>query len=367
MRAWMLVITALAGCGTPWIEEIDGGMRRLTTTLDTNGSGNLKAIVRPYVGDSSMLVTVQPLDDLQDCHIRTLQVGADVPFRADQEVVSDQARTNAGYIGHAVTLNWPIAEDDGFLRPNANYKVQAGIVDSTLVYTRGQARVSALLKQDADFSSGTLHVNVIYAGDTGSDSEIVEATDAAFAIWRNIYEAAGIELDLQLFDYPPTAVLAPPGQGDADAYRDISASAPFGSVNLVIVRELSAGFEDVFGFSGDIPGPLVPSGRSAVAVSAALHAGGDGRFSAAEIQILAETMAHETGHYLGLFHPVETTFDSWDALADTPDCGSELNCLQSLGTNVMFPFPICDAVSCVPQTGISPQQGGVMNRYTGVR
>ncbi len=48
------------------------------------------------------------------------------------------------------------------------------------------------------------------------------------------------------------------------------------------------------------------------------------------------------------------------------DCGSEIECMQALGGNLMFPFPVCDSISCVPQVVLTNQQGGVANRYTGV-
>ncbi len=354
------------GCGTPWIEELDGEYRRLTSTLTSNGSGNIKITVRPEVGESAMLLTVQPLLDEQDCHIRTLQIGQDVPFRADQEVTSDRARTNAGYIGHAVSLNWPITEEDGFLRPRTTHKLQVGMVNQELVYTKGSARVSVLLKRDADLDAGVLKVNIIFAGQTGRDDAFVSATEDAVELWRQIYSrAAGIELEVTYFDFAGSGVLQAPGQGDLQDWSAISSDAPFGGINVVMLEQISQ-FDQVLGFAGDIPGPLVPSGRSAVAVNGGIAAGPDGDFSAGEVQLLAETMAHEAGHFLGLYHPVETTYDSWDALPDTPDCTVELDCLTSLGQNLMFPFPICDGGGCVQQDQLSPQQGDVANRYTGV-
>jgi len=367
MRPWMLPIAVLVGCGTPWIEEIDGDLRRLTSTLKTNKSGNLTASVRPESGESAMLVTVAPVDSIQDVHIRYLQIGSEYPFRADVEVVSARARTNAGFLGRAVSLNWPIAEDDGLLQVGTPHKFQAGLVNTELLYESGTAQVSVVLKTDNDFSSGMLGVNVIFVGPTGSDPDLVDATEQAIERWRRIYEEIGITLDFSFFDFSGNGVLAAPGQGDDEAaYTEIAASAPFGNVNLVIVEDI-AGFDQVFGFAGDIPGPLVPTGRSAVTINAGLGAGPDGVFSDGDIQLLAETMAHETGHFIGLFHPVETSYDSWDALADTPECPDEFGCAVALGTNVMYPFPICDAVSCVPQIDLSPQQGGVANRYVGVR
>ena len=68
----------------------------------------------------------------------------------------------------------------------------------------------------------------------------------------------------------------------------------------------------------------------------------------------------------GLFHPVETTYDLWDALDDTEKCTNENECEDDLGANLMFPWPVCDSSGCVSQNQLTPEQQGVMHRYSGV-
>jgi len=82
---------------------------------------------------------------------------------------------------------------------------------------------------------------------------------------------------------------------------------------------------------------------------------------------MGETMAHEGGHYLGLFHPVEFSYDDWDAISDTPECASETDCDETLGTNLMYPYPVCDYyyTSCVKQDQLTDGQTGVWQRYIG--
>ena len=108
------------------------------------------------------------------------------------------------------------------------------------------------------------------------------------------------------------------------------------------------------------------STRSAVLVNLALSSGPDGKFDEVETRILGETMAHETGHYLGLYHPVESTWNRWDALPDTPDCNREADCQDAFAQNLMFPYPVCGITSCTAQSDLTPDQAGVVHGHVGV-
>ena len=95
--------------------------------------------------------------------------------------------------------------------------------------------------------------------------------------------------------------------------------------------------------------------------------GPDALFSDEEVRILGETMAHEVGHLLGLFHPVEIDLDAWDALADTPRCERTSRCETQLGDNVMFPYPVCNWGGCQSQGNMTTDQVHVVRNYVGVR
>ena len=110
-------------------------------------------------------------------------------------------------------------------------------------------------------------------------------------------------------------------------------------MNVILVDgEIGSG--GIYGLAGDIPAPLVPTPDSAVLISMDMARGPDALFSEEEVRILGETMAHEVGHLLGLFHPVEIDLDAWDALEDTPRCERTAPCERQLGDNVMFPYPV---------------------------
>ena len=160
--------------------------------------------------------------------------------------------------------------------------------------------------------------------------------------------------------------MQPPGFGSEGDYLALSTETNLGTVNVIITEDIQSSFQGILGVSGDIPGPAIASTRSAVLVDALQAMGPDGRFVPLEVRLLAETLAHETGHYLGLFHPVEDGWQSWDSLEDTPECSSQNSCIEVLDRNLMFPFPICSSVTCTAQDEITEAQAGVMHRYVGV-
>ncbi|MCA9567982.1 MAG: hypothetical protein KC656_09070 [Myxococcales bacterium] len=364
MRAWLVL---LAGCGTQWAESTDGGWRILETTLRSNASGNIRVEVRPDAGETAMLATFLPMEAERRSHLRYLQVGNYVPYRATDEtaVTNPFNRSSAAFVTPVTSLNWPIQDTDGGLLP-VKHKLTAGIVDTSSTYTAGTANVSVVFKTDPDPSGGVLHVNLVYGGDTGQDPAIVAATQAAVEVWRSTYRSVGIELELLEYTVEHGSLSAP-SQGSAVEYSEIARTTRLGAVNIVLLENI-VGFEGALGFAGNIPGPLTPSPVSAVAVDTTLSAGADGTFDDNDIRLMGETIAHEVGHYLGLYHPVEGSWSAWDNLDDTPDCTSSQECTATLGDNLMFPYPVgCSAQNgCDPQETLTPEQGAVANHYTGV-
>ena len=136
---------------------------------------------------------------------------------------------------------------------------------------------------------------------------------------------------------------------------------------MVIVGESFPDSPDILGFAGNVPGSVRSGGRSAIAVSWLANAGTDGVFNEEEIRLFSETLAHEAGHYLGLYHPVEIDFSQWDALSDTEECSSQSSCQQALKNNLMFPYPICVGNGCVAQFELTEHQQIVLHNNTAVR
>lgn len=366
MRSARLACLALlaSGCSPRLlVDEIDG-LRHLYTRLNSRDSGTAKIKVPVEAGEDALLATfaVEPPNRV---HVRRLvdPQGKEV-FQAFEWTSSPYSKTNAGFIADAVSLNWPVDATDAPLEPG-RWEVELGVVDGAQDYTSQPVFVDVLLKRDPSFDQGELVVSIVFTGGLDADPGLRDAVDLAKEQWRGLYATLGITLSFDSYAYPADD-LAPPALGEEPAYEAIAQETVTRGVNLVISPEI-AGFPEIFGIAGDIPGPLMPTSRSAVQISATLASGKDGEFSAEDVRLLAETMAHETAHFLGLFHPVEVGWDAWDTLDDTPECAGEGPCEDVLGTNLMFPYPICGALSCVPQTGLTPGQAGVTNRYVGTR
>jgi len=112
----------------------------------------------------------------------------------------------------------------------------------------------------------------------------------------------------------------------------LSSTHPGNTMNLFLVQSLrsaSTGGSTVVGIDGTIPGPSSLNGtvHSGAVVSAADLFGGSlgncgtqPNMAACGPDRVAYIGAHETGHFLGLFHTTEEEGADFDPLIDTPKC-----------------------------------------------
>ena len=295
-------------------------------------------------------------------------------------VVSDTGAVYANYEGEITTLSTSI---DTFVStvnaPSRDFDppLSAGTLSMQTTVASGSdeagniavaagrpVNFSVLGKADPDLSSGAVTVNIVFIGPAAQDG-VKAAMQQAIGVFSGIYAGeAGIEPVISQFDFGGPGVLPDPSTGDA-LYLAISAAVPAPGVNVCVGLDLST--SDLLGLSSGIPGPPLPTVKSCVGVSAINAAGGDGAYSEEDIRVLGETLAHEIGHYMGLFHPVEGDFASFDPLTDTPLCSGAGNCDAVLGSNNMYYSPIAGAGGAlIPQSQFTPQQRGVLNRYAAV-
>ena len=357
-----LSLVLLVGCGQNLVEDEIEGMRWLSGAVKTGSSGKVTLEFETTPVDTSFLLNTQA-SGTRTHVVRVHDPLGNRVFDAIEEANGDYSTTNAGYISPVATLNWPRIPDD--VLSVGTWRVELGHVSDRDSYVRGDLAVDVLFAEDPIPSSGVVPIALVWAGGTDDDPDLVEAVQEALFQWEILYAAAGLELDLTEFSMPDVA-LAAPALGTDPTWRDIAESVGPLKIPVVIAPDI-LDVEDVLGIAGDIPGPLNPSVRSGVLVNALLSAGPDGEFDTEDIRILGETLAHETGHFLGLYHPVELTWDSWDALADTVECKNESKCTDTMADHLMFPFPVCTFSGCTDQDVITADQASVMNHYTGIR
>ncbi|MEZ4236848.1 MAG: hypothetical protein R3F59_11980 [Myxococcota bacterium] len=333
-----------------------------TVTYDkqTNSSGRMKIVVDVPEGATSMQLTA--IADNAYVLVEKL-VGPDGETVVDGAdwVGSPTSLTESFYMtSSTMAFNWPIRGEDEPLRPGEwSVWLTLGNSFGTPVPNR-DCEVLVTLKSDPEPDDAVIGVQSVYADQVDDDPAVVEAVEAAVERWRRIWENKGVTLA----EHYVSSKLDPDGQyflSGSDDVQDISDRKEPGELQL-IVGESILNDQQILGISAGIPGTIEATRQTYVLLSWLQHAGFDGEFDEEEIRIMGETMAHETGHYIGLFHPVEIGFDAWDALEDTDDCSDLRGCQDVLGNNLMYPYPVCNTSSCEPQGQLTDEQRVVIQQ-----
>lgn len=257
-------------------------------------------------------------------------------------------------------FNWPSRAEDGPLDDGA-WKLVFATIDQDWEYRPGSdVNVVVQTKADPDLSVGTVRVKVATATTVRDDPDRSAAVDTAIETWRELWAPFGLSLDVEVQDVDFSPSL-PASSAGSVALEELAYSTDDDQMLVLIGEAVGAG--DVRGGDpGAVPNALVATRRSAVVVSWLAHAGPDGVLDADETAMLGQSLAHHAAHYMGVRHPVEPSWDAWDALDDTPICLDEEMCSRDFSDNVMFPLETC-AGDCVPI--YTEEQIGVMHRYVG--
>lgn len=360
-----LVLMALVACKKHGSDIVDGDeeVRSIDHPATASVDGWATFDVEVAEGDTSFLINAEGVDVLSLDHILDPSGAKALDW---EDWSGRRTLTNAFFpcdSDGCVTdfaANWPVREEDGPLTPGV-WQVVVATTDADFNWIDSSVvNATTLIKRDPDLALSTVPVNIVYAGGVSDNAEVVAAIEGAVEHWRAIWAPYGLSLAERYTTSEIDAHLEYPSSED-DALRVASATSEPGEITVLIGEDLHGGVS-YLGMAGGIPGALVEGPRSGVVVGWLAGSGTDAAFTQDEIVILAGTMAHEVGHFQGLLHPVESEFDAWDALDDTPECGARSGCERDVGNNLMFPYTVLDIG---PQEDLSAGQVGVIMNYVG--
>ncbi|MFO0746121.1 MAG: hypothetical protein U1F43_10665 [Myxococcota bacterium] len=197
----------------------------------------------------------------------------------------------------------------------------------------------------------------------------------AVGVFEDLYSNLGIDIGQKIYEDL--------GGSAGDALRTIDSTdgannelsqlfthstAQGQGLNFFFVKEIVGGDEGyiILGVSGGIPGPPAIQGTQHSGVALSLTDFRD------QPNVLGQTMAHEGGHYLGLFHTTESNGTSHDPLPDTAECQasddknfdgylSDEECAGKGSDNFMF------WLASTSSNKTSAEQGRVLRRNPGTK
>ncbi|NOY94171.1 MAG: hypothetical protein GXP55_23570 [Deltaproteobacteria bacterium] len=231
----------------------------------------------------------------------------------------------------------------------------------------------------ADVSGGTLNVNVFLVGVglTEASAPSNRRLSRALAEAERILGAAGISLGTIRYrqitgSAASTLAVIDSSDGPTSELSQLfrlSAGETNNALDLFLVRSISTGAGETggiaLGVAGSIPGPPAVHGTMHSGVVVSFDTGVVGT----DYRTVAQIMAHEMSHYLGLYHPTESgrpcaagelpsatnicsPFGGGDVLADTR---------RGDGRNLMY-YAIGGADGRTYNTQLSAGQGFVLSR-----
>jgi hypothetical protein len=196
-------------------------------------------------------------------------------------------------------------------------------------------------------NSKTMKVNLINVNNAVSSAPSVSLA-RAISTFKSIYSQNSVKIDITTMDSSysygnsVTSVSNTISNGSlGDLYSKSSSAQISDGFNIYI---LTTGPSGVLGISSGIPGEFakVGSAYGGVAVFVESHRSSGSAGSAfvnSDQDFIAETMAHELGHFLGLFHSTEnggytgSSNYTRDPLVETPYCNQSTTTVANCSTN----------------------------------
>ena len=365
--AGAVALMALTGCN-PWEQGSWWQLDTVTATLTTGADGYVKAKV-PLPENSNiskMLLATTVLDGAQSVYVDRVESADGVVLRTLLTDVENSEMPTGAVAAQAINhFNWPIDAGDEPIAGDEIVVVMGAVNSDNTLADGARLDVTALLSDDSDFSQGQMQVYIHWAGGIDEDAEIKSAVEGGVAEMKRIFALHGVTVSETYLSWPE-GVLPRPGFGAPDEWTALSTSTDEFGIDVVVVDTIAGSDATILGAAGSVPGGIFPSAKSGVILSAAANAGPDLIYTNAEITLLGGTLAHELGHMVGLFHPVELSYDRWDAVDDTENCQTVGACQGTLGFNLMYPTALCSSSECNLQDELTEGQTGIVQRYTGV-
>jgi hypothetical protein len=237
----------------------------------------------------------------------------------------------------------------------------------------GPGRVTVAVRR-APPEADALNLHLVVVEGAGiNEAQLDALVDRMFAVYaRGQALRRGV---VTIFDLAlPQGPFATPAEGMRALRASVTDSSDPLALRMFLIADFLGG-GGILGEAGGIPGPLADpaTGSSGVVVSIDGHRRGDGTL---DVDTLAETMAHEAGHQMGLFHTSEANGQAFDILADTPECDAATydrnadgqvtagECRDVDGQNFMF---WVSGGRNLDQGGVSASQAWVLDRTPGGR
>lgn len=169
---------------------------------------------------------------------------------------------------------------------------------------------------------GVVDMNVVVVGDTEiDDDEIDAAMERVHEVWSPRGDFGLGRVGIHELEWPDE-VLAPDDAGLGRLRAERIGDDPY-RINVFVVQ----GFDDplILGMAAATPGPNGVAGTRSSGVVVAVDSHLDWSGEELLTDMLGDTIAHEVGHQLGLFHPTESAGDRVDPIADTPECTPDMD------------------------------------------
>jgi hypothetical protein len=238
------------------------------------------------------------------------------PRPADGAIFSafDERRPEIAYNGDGAATS--------FVVPGADLPVSPGRYTFEIASTVDQAEVIIVRRRGPQPSTGTMDVNLFVL--EGAGIEIPQLEEAARYFVQTLAAARVSVGQVTLYTVTGASDLlsVPADTGAGSPLRQVPTLSGLASnpvaANIFFVREIASDEGGLYGISMGIPAALTIPGTisSGVVVNVSAHET-DAGFDTRE---LGQTITHETGHSLGLFHTSERDGSSHDTISDTPEC-----------------------------------------------